>query len=274
MIVLSLREIQLKELELLCWFDELCEKNGLYYTLAGGTLLGAIRHKGFIPWDDDIDVLMPRPDYDRLLSMTDIDKEMLPDYVQFNSWKNTNGGEPVPYIKMNNTNVYIDDQYSVTDKYLWIDVFPMDGCPESEQELKTFYHKIMSFRHVLTLKNAKLGRGKNIAKKLLKPFIRLALLPFSMETLCRKYDKFVKTYPFEGTGSIAGMAWGYGPQEKVSRKAWMKPVKVQFEGHAFNAPSNYHEYLTNLYGDYMQLPPEDQRQTRHDVTVYMKEKQV
>ena len=79
---LSLDEVKKLEKELLCKFVSLCEENNLYYTLCGGTLLGAVRHKGFIPWDDDIDVLMPRPDYDRLLNEVNMDFSMLPDYCE------------------------------------------------------------------------------------------------------------------------------------------------------------------------------------------------
>ena len=266
---LTLEEMQEKETDLLCWFKLLCETNGLYYTLAGGTLLGAVRHSGFIPWDDDIDVLMPRADFDRLLSMEGIDTTMLPAHVQISSWRSPDG-EPYPFIKLLDRRIHVRDKYSHADSYLWIDIFPMDGCPADEKEVQRLYNRILFHRRVLLLKSARLGEGKSTLKKIAKPFLKLALALLPVKTLCDRYDEMAKACPFDGTPYVAGITWGYGPRERVDREAWMTPVPVRFGGNTFNAPSNFHEYLSNLYGEYMQLPPEDQRQTRHDIIVYMK----
>ena len=125
---LNLDEIKDIELSLLIEFDKLCKKNGLYYTLCGGTLLGAVRHRGFIPWDDDIDILMPRPDYDRLLNNLYIDRRTLPTHMEFVSWKE--GSSNFLFIKLmdNRTKVVVDYlNPALGGKHIWIDIFPIGG---------------------------------------------------------------------------------------------------------------------------------------------------
>lgn len=266
---LSGTEIKKIEFELLKVFCKLCEANNIYYVLCGGTLLGAIRHKGFIPWDDDIDVLVPRPDYERLLKVDELDLSMLPPHIRLVSWKN--GEFDYPYIKLVDTRTRVEIPYfndEVKSSHLWIDVFTIDGNPEDEKKLKKLYKRSIFYRQLLRLKTARAGEGKTKFRKLVKPLLILMVSGFSIEKLCKKIDDIAKTYDFDECEYIGGVLWGYGPQERVHKAGFMKPVQVEFEGEMFNAPSNYDEYLTGLYKDYMQLPPEDKRVT-HDMDAFM-----
>lgn len=267
---LTLEEIKKIEFDILVVFKKFCEKNHLYYTLAGGTLLGAIRHKGFIPWDDDIDTLMPRKDFDRILNNEDLDFSMIPDYIKISSWRSVKG-EPFPFIKILDTRTKVVDKYSHADQHVWIDVFPMDGCTDNNKELKSYYKKILFFRRILLLRNAKIGEGKTLIKKFIKPMVTIPLRLFSRKYLCEKYNEYSKKYSFENSEYVAGVVWGYGPQERVDKKGFLNPVDVVFEGELFNAPSNYKEYLKGLYNNYMELPPESLRMTRHDIKVYIED---
>lgn len=267
---INLDQVKKIELDILIEFDKLCKKNNLYYVMCGGTLLGAVRHKGFIPWDDDIDVLMPRPDYERLINGINIDISGMPAYMEICSWKHSNSNVPFIKIRDNRTKVqakYIDDE---SESSLWIDIFPMDGAPTDDLQLEKLFNKSLRARRLLKVKSARNGEGKTLIKRILKPIIKFILKPISFKSLCNKIDQVAKTYDYNKCEKVAGVLWGYGPQERIDKKRFMTPIQMNFEGYIFNAPSNYDEYLRGLYKNYMELPPEDKRIT-HDMEVYMVE---
>ena len=269
MIPLDIDGIKKTENDLLREFDGICRKNGLYYTLCGGTMLGSIRHQGFIPWDDDIDVFMPRPDYDRLLN-GEVNLDFLPDYVKVVSWKD--GSMNFPFMKLVDTRTdisvdYFDDRYNV--RHIWIDILPMDGNSDDPRACASACRKAHILRHILTLKMSQSGEGKSRLKAVLKPAAKALFAPVPMLTLCRMIDDVSKSFPFDGGETVCCIMWGCGPREKIDRKQFMTPVMKEFEGELYPVPSNYVEYLSNLYGDYMQLPPEDKRVV-HGITAFMK----
>lgn len=265
---LTLDEIKASEFSLLIEFDRLCKINDLYYTLCGGTLLGAVRHKGFIPWDDDVDVLMPRPDYDRLLNNINIDKKGMPSYMKFVSWKDDSSN--YPFIKLIDKRIKVDVRHFNSDlcgDHIWIDIFPIDGNPSKKRELHKIYCKMKFLRKILFIKLSEGKKAQTFIKRMIKPVLIMGLRAIPFKRLCARMDALAKTYDFDNSEYIGGTLWGYGPQERIKKRGYMQMIPISFEGRMFNAPSNYKEYLTGLYRDYMKLPPMEQRIV-HDIRAY------
>ena len=266
---LTMREQQEIELEILTAFKRLCEKHNLYYVLAGGTLLGAVRHQGFIPWDDDIDVLMPRPDYERLCQLIREHAIEFPPYLEARCWF-TEPHMNIPFLKIVDLRTLVKENYMMGDEHLWIDIFAMDGSTENDRNLKKQFDQSILLRKILFKKQTRPGTGKTRFRSVAKAILRTILKPIDAKWLCQKIEQTATRYRFDNCRFIAGVQWGYGPQERIDRMSWMIPVEVAFEDQLFNAPSNYHEYLHNLYGDYMQLPPVEKRVV-HEMNAYIKE---
>lgn len=262
-------EVKSIEFEILCKFSAFCEENSLTYMLCGGTLLGAVRHGGFIPWDDDIDVLMPRPDYEKLLNEVNLEYNSLGTSVEMWHWKN--GKLNYPFIK------FVDNRTCIKGKYIrkdmdvgkvWIDVFPLDGNPSDMRKTKELYKKVKIYRRLLMLKLAKSGEGKTLLKKLLKPAAIFILKPVSAEWLCRKIDELSKTCDYGEAAYAGGILWGYGTCERMEKVYYERLIKLKFEGNYFNVPEAYDEYLTNLYGNYWELPSVREREVGHSFQAY------
>ena len=195
---LGLKEIQQRELEIFKKFVEICEQYGIRYYLAGGTLLGAARHKGFIPWDDDIDVNMPREDYETLLSHAD-EIGASGDY-KLVAGELGNLNYPFAKIYDLHTNIrklYDDDD---TERNLWIDIFPMDGLPDDEKKVEDIFHRTLTARKMLRLKMARSGEGKTALKKALKPLIKMLLRPIDDQKLLDYIINTCQTYKIRSSG--------------------------------------------------------------------------
>lgn len=252
-------------LQLLSDIHDFCEKHDITYFLAYGTLLGAIRHKGFIPWDDDIDILMPRNDYMRFLQI----------FNKQNTVKNIKLFSPYcsksrhAYIKVCNTDtVKIEKSYQYqTPLGLDIDIFPLDGEPADYKTYKKMYRKKQPFFKLFDLC---ITDGKNMSLKL-KPLFYF-LYPFRnfVKKLCILIPEHInKPYTYENSDYIGCTCSLYNSIKNRYNKEWFeKRILVSFENKEFYAPADYDKILTQLYGDYMTLPPKEQQKTHHINNVY------
>ncbi|WP_099467035.1 LicD family protein [Konateibacter massiliensis] len=253
----DIREIKNIELQILLDFAEFCDKNNLRYVLAGGTLLGAIRHQGFIPWDDDIDVLMPRPDYEKFQELT---QGKYGDYT-VRSIETHPKLHTRPFIRVVNDN-YMTELITLP-KFLppWLDVFPMDGLPEKMSECVPYFKEARKIKWLVRRSWAPYEPGNPIRTAIKK----VAFAPLRLKghihflSKLQNYGKQLKYDECKYVGCIVG--GGHGIRERVPRESFDNRFKVKFEGYEFWAPEGYDLYLSNLYGkNYMGLPSEEERE--------------
>ena len=247
-------------------FNAFCDAMGLEYTLAGGTLLGAVRHKGFIPWDDDIDVSMGRPCYDEFLSKRkEFEAETEYRVVPFRGTEI----DVTPYFKVINPSIMVKADIAEESENLWIDVFPVDALPTTDVDLRKTYKKAARLRKAIILAGVKPESGTTFAKQLAKRALQAPLSPPGVvRRQSLRLDSLARAVPYGSTPYVGGVTWGlYGIGEKVSLKGFENHVYFPFEGQDFPCMSCWDEYLTGLYGEYMQLSPFEKRRG-HDVVAW------
>ena len=268
--IIELDELKKIELNILKTFAQYCENHHLRYYLYAGTLLGAVRHKGFIPWDDDIDVVMPRPDYEQFYSMTK--QERIAPHLDMSTYR-ISDNSICPFIKLEDNRTdgheeFLPDSFHTA---VWIDIFPLDGLPDQKIKRDDHVRKL----HYL-FKRLDLCTRKYVpCRDPLRHLKRYVIWKLFRKTDYKKVDQEIETlaekYSYEKSNYIGVIAFCDGPKEVIPKEGFEKTVKLNFEGCNFNAPGTYDAYLTSLYGDYMKLPPLKQRVRRHDYICWWKD---
>ena len=258
---INLDELKSIQLDLLQKTADFCERNGLRYFLCGGTLIGAIRHKGYIPWDDDIDIAMPRPDYDQFVKTFNKSEN----YYQVLALSN-DPDYTTPFAKVyDNRTILRELQYKIVKYGVYIDVFPADGVKDAAQ-----IHKIMLLRKFLNTKRANYYK-RTISKMAINTIGKVLLLPFSAHRIATWIDNEARKYAF-GTQPKSGIIVNpYGPGEMVDKSVFASDIYQEFEGHQYRVPVGYDNWLRSIYGDYMQLPPEEHRVSHHTFDAWWKD---
>lgn len=249
--------------EILLDVDDFCKKNNIRYSLAYGTLLGAIRHKGFIPWDDDIDIIMPRSDYEIFKKQYKSDRYVFSDI-------SVNPNHPTRMGKVFDTKTFFYYKGIKRDYGLFVDVFVVDSFPSNKTEKDTWLKKIRHYQLINEVKNTKfvglINSSDSLKLKLYKCFKKLTLN--SKNRTRQKIIRLSQKYNGENTGYVGITVSVDNPWDTYPSDLFEKYIDVQFEGHRFRAISDYDQWLTVCYGNYMQLPPKEKRIGKHSIIAY------
>ncbi len=258
----TLKKLHNTQQEILDEFVKVCENNNLQYFLIGGTLLGAVRHKGFIPWDDDLDVAMTRKEYNKFLEIAE--KEISPKYMIDNI--NTNSKYYLSFTKIRNKNTIFEQDVQVKydgPKGVWIDIFPLDETKNINSKITFIQKKIGATlaRLVLYKNYVIMGKLKPL-KWLIGRFIFL-----KNKTIINWIDKIYQLQNDKQQNEyVINFPSAYTIKRETNEKINYFPAsKVEFEGKMYNAPKDYDKVLKRVFGNYMELPPEEQRITHNPV---------
>ena len=266
----QLRQLQLYELNLLKTFADICEKNNLRYYMIGGTMLGAVRHKGFIPWDDDIDIGMPREDYIRFLEIAP--KSLPHQYKILNYKKDKDYLRYFSRLVDTRVKIYNDSNTDTLIENAWMDIFPLDGTSNigfvrNLQFLMLCVNRVMyhfsCFEQMVNLMRP--GRPK----------YQQLIIKFGMKfkvgrrrdskAILDKIDRKLQRYSFDKSDYVMNFFGAYVKKEVLPREWFGEAKKYQFEDAMLNGPAEYDIYLRQFYGEY-QIPPNDEHKDKHTIT--------
>lgn len=271
---MQMEDIQRVSLEILKYVTEICERNNFRYCLAYGTLIGAIRHKGYIPWDDDVDILMPRPDYERFLEWTSAHKDEMGVYEIFNRQTNKDYIYAITRVSDSRYEIYKTDETNC-GMGIFIDVYPYDGLGNDKEQALEKLKQTRCFCDIIvdmTRKDQSIPKQLNWKGRLALRFRRLRNKLRGIDYFHNKLNDLRAGNEFDKSEFVGPLMWYFAKPHKVlfERSIFDKLIKVPFEDGEFYVPAEYDKMLTQEYGDYMTPPPVENQVYRHHYKAYKK----
>lgn len=256
---LSISDIHDRLRIMLHFIDSICRQYGITYFLSGGTAIGAIRENGFIPWDDDLDIMLPRNDYERLISVLEEKggEEFKVYSLRDESWNR-------PY------SCFVDEKTTGKHDFLdyshlgvTLDILPIDGLPSKQSEVKKYY-KTLRIIYALYYSSLKIGFGKDERLILFKRMVSVITKMIGAHRLCIHINKRAQRYDYDECKYVGCSVLIHFMEKEWFKKEWFnKQEYVSFEGNQYPVMNDYDEYLTSLYGDYMKRPDQEGNPDHH-----------
>jgi len=259
----TLRKLQLKELDTLVYFKEFCDKNNLLFYLCGGCCIGSLRTGGFIPWDDDIDILMPRDDYEKLYKLWDNDRQERFKLLRTDE-KIFTGNIFTTIVDTETTCVKANQAHLDIPFGIMMDIFPIDGCPKGK--FKRTMQKLNAMIYSLFLAQIVPENHGGIMALGSKFLLSIVKSPKAREKKWRNAERRMSKYKIADCEYITELCEGVHSMQPEYPKEWFaSAVYREFEGLQMPIPVGYDPYLKKAFGDYMTLPPEDKQKPHHDM---------
>lgn len=262
-----LRKVQMVQLEIAKEIKRVCEEIGINYFLTDGSLIGAIRHKGFIPWDDDLDMGMKREEYDKFLELAP--KLLSPKYELIQWRKNKGYAHPMAKVVKNGTIFLEGTRGDSENKGIWVDIFPFDHYCDDDKEAQKNAHLRTYYKGIIRAKckyaTWKTDNKINWAKYFKNVPFRVLSIFYDKIAVAEKFDKISKKYNNIKTKRCYENGPGHNAEVIIPAEYIDKFVETEFEDTTFKIPAEYDAYLRLQFGDYMKLPPESQRRSFHSI---------
>ena len=265
----GLNEMQIMMLDMIKWFHSFCLNNNIKYYVVGGTMLGAVRHKGFIPWDDDIDIGIPRKDYDRLVKDKDLLFKNEKRYF-LESYLDENRDFEYPFAKLYDTQTtLVENCRCHTKRGIYIDVFPLDGIGSTKEEALLNFSPIQKRVNFLNTRICEIRKSRKFYKNIAILIARLIpnfilsnhKLIDNINSLCSKRD-------FDNSVYVGNLLGNWAKKEIMPKAYFGEPTLYDFEDTKVYGPEDFDNYLRNVYNDWRKLPPVEKQVSHHDF-IYM-----